>query len=148
MRFDRTPLAAIETLVRHSFKGDAKLFDTYHILSDTELNCVKDTVNKIKDCSEKLPIQLYSVNTNNKTIGYLVISKENKILYSFGLRKEFRTKEIKADWFNKIVLMMPDFKCYLWNKNTRAIEFLKRCGMATEKEEKNYTILNFKKGEI
>lgn len=144
----RVPLGAIAKLVEYAFSGDEELIDKYHHIGNSFEESTADTIAKILQTSTMMPLQLYAINYKEKTIGYFVIGKQNKILYSFGIRKEFRIKELLIDWFTKMVEIMPEFKCYLWNKNSRAINFLVKNGMTKELIEEQYTILKYNKEEI
>jgi len=50
-------------------------------------------------------------------------------LYSFGLHPDKRTKENLIRFWNAITQGKDGFTCYLYSNNTRAIDWLKRCGM-------------------
>lgn len=146
---NRTPLGAITNLIELAFTGDKELSE-YHITGADLKTCIADTVHKIKEADAMMHLQVYAVNDTelNKTIGFTAICKEYGLLYSFGIAPVHRTKENLINWFQQILLIIPEFKCYLWNKNTRAIEFLKRNGAEVTEKNKKYTQLTYnKKGE-
>lgn len=149
MVLTRVPIGAIETLVGHAFSKDDELIEKYHIVGENYQKSILDTVDKIKTTHVKdFELKLYAINCGNQTIGYSVINKEIGILYSFGINIKYRNKETLVEWFGLIANLMPDFKCYLWNKNTRAINFLIKNGMKISEVKREFTILTYKKGEL
>lgn len=73
-------------------------------------------------------------------IGYIFYS--NNLLLSFCVKPEYRTKEniIKFGEFIKSE-MGGHFKCYLYNRNTRAINFLEKIGMKKTDSNNLITLL-------
>ena len=144
----RCPMAALSLLVNYAFAGDEDFFNSMHNIKGSAAECVEDTCKVIVDTHLKhFPVQLYSVVKGGQTIGYTAINTGYGILYSFGIRKAFRTKETVDKWFEQVVNQMPEFVCYLRNQNIRAIKALQKRGMEFVSEN-DYTVLKFQsKGE-
>lgn len=143
MKLIRIPIAGLLPIIKLAFTGDDDL-KLYHIAPGTVESMAQNTFEKIIDFRKASTAQAFVVVLGEETIGYIVISKENRILYSFGLQKKYRRPILLAQWFKLICKAMPEFKCYLWNKNTRAINFMVRNGMTVEQVEKKYTVLENK----
>lgn len=68
------------------------------------------------------------------------------LLISFGVNIEYRTKDVLTEVWDGILREMGDgFSVVLYTKNTRAIQWLERCGMRVFGE--NLTILIHAKKE-
>jgi hypothetical protein len=144
----RCPLSEVEALVEVAFKVDAGL-PAFHVTGGDLKECVADTCSKIKEASTLIPgMKLYAVNdlTINQTIGFTVVGAG--LLYSFGIGYPYRDKGRIREWWNAVLLKIPSFKCYLWNKNTRAINFLLKNGARVEEQNNEYTKLDYQKEEI
>jgi hypothetical protein len=142
IEFRIIPLKLLPNYVRIAFKGDNKL-NEYHITGSNDLDkCVEDTIDKIKETSTLFELLLLSVIFDGQTIGFTVLG--GGLLYSFGINNKYRVKEILTEWIQEIKdLLDNDFKCILWNKNSRAIKFLERQGMKIEDKNNDYTTLNY-----
>jgi hypothetical protein len=65
---------------------------------------------------------------DNEIVGYVFCQKN--LLVSFGINKKHRTAEKLQIVFNQIKNKFKgNFESYMWLRNTRAINWLKRCGM-------------------
>jgi len=65
--------------------------------------------------------------------GYIFYVKTPKLLVSFCVKKKERNKEIlKKFWGDINNILGSDFKCFLWWKNKRAINYLIKNGMKIE----------------
>lgn len=124
-----------------AFAGDKKLIEKYHVVGDNLEDCVRDTHNKIIETSNQIPLDWYALVDEEKAIGYLVVSVENNLLYSFGLNIDYR-QNYSDLLFEKISeLLDENFICLLWNKNVRAINYLLRNGMKIKQENEEITVL-------
>ncbi len=113
-----------------AFKGDDKLFDTYHVVNGALTQSVNDTFERIINTAKEFTCEWYNVIKNDAVIGFCVMSKAYNVLYSFGIGIEHRAAEVLAPWFEIIAKELGDhFTCTLWAKNTRAIDYLIRNGM-------------------
>ena len=142
INFKIITLEDLPNYVRIAFEGDDKL-NEYHITGSNNLDeCVEDTMDKIKETSTLFELLLLSVIFDGQIIGFTVLG--GGLLYSFGINKKYRIKEILIHWIQEIKdLLDNDFKCILWNKNSRAIKFLEYQGMKIEDKNNDYTTLNY-----
>ena len=129
----------IKSLITLAFEGDNELLDIYHKLAPATLEeCVNNTfafINENKDFYNE-DMLCFKVTVNGIEVGYTITIKNETFpneLYSFGIKKEFRTWEITSQWLNKIneLLGLP-YYMVLWSKNTRAINFFERNGFISE----------------
>lgn len=128
----------LKELVSYSFEGDNDLLDTYHISPGTLEHCVDNTftfIDKNKDFYGS-DMCWAAVVIPQGVIGYTVYITNEKSpneLYSFGIRKEYRTEEILHGWLKAVEneLHLPYF-IVLWDKNIRAIEFFRKNGFIIE----------------
>lgn len=80
--------------------------------------------------------------------GYIFYAKprwffQKKMLISFCLKPEFRTAPYISDFWNQIRKNLGNhFVCYLYNRNTRAMNFLLRGGMKVKKLSGLITLLS------
>jgi len=125
-----------------AFEDDDKLIKDYHIVGKTYVDCVHDTYNRILKESKLSQLNWYVVcNELGFTIGFLVVSLQYQILYSFGLHIKNRS-QYSDIYFNKVSELMNNcFGCGLYNKNIRGIKFLLRNGMEIVLHDEEKTIL-------
>ncbi len=125
-----------------AFEDDDKLIKDYHIVGKTYEDCVNDTYNRILQESKLSELYWYVVcNEHDYIIGFLVVSLQYKILYSFGLNIKNRS-QYSDIFFNKVSELMHNcFGCGLYNKNERGIKFLLRNGMEIVLQDEEKTIL-------
>lgn len=80
--------------------------------------------------------------------GYIFYAKpkwffQKRILVSFCLKPEFRTWSCVSSFWEEIKKNLgASFVCYLYNKNTRAINFLIKGGMKIKKTNELITLLS------
>jgi hypothetical protein len=68
------------------------------------------------------------LNVDNEIVGYAFYFKN--LLVSFGINKNHRTKYKLSKVFEQIKGNFDsDFESYMWERNERAIKWLKKCGM-------------------
>lgn len=111
------------------YRGDDDLLNTYHINPPyTFEEGVQETIEAIKNVSEQTPTGCYGVLKDGEKIGYFVSFVNN--LYSFGVAIEKRTTGMLKDFWGIIVETIGnEFICVLYKNNTRAIDWLEKCGM-------------------
>ncbi len=81
--------------------------------------------NQFGDCS------FNELKIGNEVIGFYFCYKN--ILVSFGINKNHRKKENLIEVFNIIKDKFDgEFESYMWDRNERAINWLKKCGMKEE----------------
>jgi hypothetical protein len=125
-----------------AFEDDDKLIKDYHIIGKTYEDCVNDTYNRILNESKISELYSYLVcSEEGYIIGFLVVSLQYQILYSFALNIKNRS-QYSDIFFNKISELMHNcFGCGLYNKNERGIKFLLRNGMEIVLRDEEKTIL-------
>lgn len=120
-----------------AFEGDGKLMQEYHIKpSSDHKECALDTFKRIKEfvkeCKSAVDIYLITEGNNDivgKKTGFLVLNKESNIIYSFGINIKDRStenKEALMSFIEKQLCTSPSI--YLYDKNTRAVNFFKNKG--------------------
>lgn len=143
MTVEQVNIEQLRGYVELVYRGDEDLLNTYHINPPYTLETgVEETMEAIKSVSEQTPTGLYGVTKDGEKIGYFVSFVNN--LYSFGVAIEKRTKEILKEFWNKIVETIGnEFVCVLYKNNTRAINWLEKCGMekADVQAEDNEVVL-------
>jgi hypothetical protein len=133
-------------LVLIAYDGDTDLLDKYHISKLPLMGAVKSTLQMIFEMAKIEKLNCYKIVYQKKPIGYVVSYKN--VLYSFGVNKAFRKREIMLSWWEELKQTIGrKFVCRLYRNNTRAIEFLKKQQMEEIEvnEEHNFiTLLNSK----
>lgn len=119
--------------VKLAFGGDMDLLEKYHISPGTLDHCANHTMGFIEENTNhyKDDIEFYAVVLDFETpIGYTVLIKNEKApheLYSFGIKKEYRTAENLKGWLNAVrEQLKTPYYIVLWSKNDRAINFFER----------------------
>jgi len=132
----------LKECITKAFSSDKKLIEKYHIRGESLNDCVNDTLGKILDESENTTLDWFGVyDDEEEVIGFVVISRPYDVLYSFGLNINYR-ENYSDIYFEKICELFGGvFRCGIWNKNIRAIEFLKRNGMKVISIDSEKTIL-------
>lgn len=115
----------IPELVKMSYEKDEDFFTKYYANNSSYMACVNAELFKIYEMAESEKLNYYKVIYQKKAIGYVITFGD--FLYSFCINIKYRKKEILLHWWDKIQKLMPKkFGCYLYKKNERAIEFLKK----------------------
>jgi hypothetical protein len=139
----------VKKIIEDCFSGDEELLEKYHIKAGTSLEeCVEDTYDVLKNGSN-YDFEFYKVE-NDQLVGFVGMEPESKYLTTFCLKKEFRTEKNKDELWGLIVSVLNEgFRCGLYQKNLRAINFLIKngCEVVTRSEYDNkpVVILNYKK---
>jgi len=84
---------------------------------------------RIQDALKEYPNSYYVVNWEKFWFMVWIFAHGGWILYSFGIHPKRRTKENLIDFWREIRKRHDSFTCYLYSNNTRAIDWLKKCGM-------------------
>jgi len=133
-------------VVRYSFEGDTDI-SKYCDLKDEKKSTdelSKSICLKLLDYSVFSNGQFNSLIVDGKLVGYYYTC--GILLVSFCVRKEFRNAEILKEVFEEIREdFKTDFYTYMWKRNTRGINWLKKCGMEeVESEIKDSIKLKYK----
>jgi formylmethanofuran dehydrogenase subunit B len=124
-----------EQIVRDTFEDDYKLFEWYHYITGDKDKALNDTIQKIVNFKTEAPnseYKFFAVKQEDIVIGYFSIAN-NKILHSFGLHINSRTKQNLND-FVRLIKEQNIELCMLYSKNTRAINFLIKNGFVFQNE--------------
>lgn len=122
----------LKKYVEIAYNGDEDLLKKYHIAEYSLCEAVDETLSMIYQTSLEVDMKHLGVYNDCKIIGYVSYFQNN--LYSFGINIEYRTKEVLSVFWEEIKsILSHSFICMLYPNNTRAIEWLKKCGMK-EKE--------------
>ena len=126
---DNLPLFYDSSLSHKSFKG--MVYDTHH---------------KILDMYEKdTNLKLIGIDYDDQMVGFIALSERFNCLYSFGVKQDFRKEEVLKPLFFYITNKLKDgFFCMLNEYNTRAIKWLKKCGMVQKEYPANEKIVYLK----
>src|SRR3954469_2855858 len=103
------------------FKDDKKLLEYYDPLSDASNNeeAAMEIYHKLIEHSRER-----ECNFVRNEFGYIFYS--GKLLISFCVKPEFRTKENLRKFGEILIHTIGDrIECFLYNRNTRGINFLK-----------------------
>lgn len=119
--------------ISSAWEGDVNL----HVFYDRSLNekslknMVSDTHAKILDLNnQQSGLMFFGIEHDNIKIGFIVLNEELNFLYSFGVRHDFRKGEMLEPIFFFIRKKLKDnFFCLMNECNTRAIRWLKKCGL-------------------
>lgn len=119
--------------IKSAWEGDVNL----HVFYDRSLNeksldnMVRDTHLKILDLyNQEIGLSFYGIEHDDKMIGFIVLNDKFNYLYSFGVRHDFRKKEVLEPLFVYISRKLNEnFTCLMNECNTRAIRWLIKCGM-------------------
>ena len=126
----------IEDYIRSSWEGDGKLEKFYDksLAKRTLEGMVKDTSRKIRDMMEQdEQLSLLGIEVNRTPMGFLIISEKLSVFYSFGVNAKYRSKEILTAIFEYVkVKLKYNFYSVMYEYNTRAINWLQKCGMEVD----------------
>ena len=126
----------IISIIADTWEGDDEFFDKYAVNETPELS-VADTTEKVLAFTKAYNAKFYSLTENGRLLGYINVATELGLLYSFGLKKTYRTKKYKEEFLSIIYGLFPNGQVAvsLYKKNTRAINFFIKNGFEENKEE-------------
>src|SRR5579863_2753955 len=126
--FEQISLDDLEAFIRIAFYGDDDLVEKYHVVNGNFDECVKDTFRRICEVAKKNELIFYSVWHGWIPVGFTVTGKS--FLLSFGINIKSRTREIVTSCWKKVCMLLDnEFVTWIFKKNTRTVEFLRRNGM-------------------
>jgi hypothetical protein len=118
------------------FSGDDELAKYYDksIKVDSSKEMVDNTFEKIKEYPSQFEnCNSYKVELDGDSIGYVFTTKKPNLLVSFSISEKHRNSETLKKYFDCIKSELDySFNCYLFNRNSRAIDWLEKCGMRKE----------------
>lgn len=128
--------------INAAFAGDDKIFNyTDPSLSTltTEQLCA-EIERRIVEHGAAYPCKFVTINVGNEPVGYYFYQKKENILISFGINIKHRAS---TDLFALIKRELPVFNSYIFSRNTRAINYLKKNGMNVKKADDRITLLAY-----
>jgi len=131
-------LSELKSYIEEAFLGDEELMGLYD--KSVPITRVQDICDNVflKISSLLQPAILRGVEIEGEKVGYIAFNPG--VLLSFGLKKEYRTKENLIKYWELIrTEMNGDFQVALFGHNLRAINWLRKCGAQTLFE--NVTLL-------
>lgn len=151
---NRLQLRDYVSAVWESDKELELFYDSQLKKRDTK-SMISDTLKKIDEYRENTATEnmsfdckMFGFSENQKPVGFAIINPSSKLLYSFGIKKECRDDVHLSEFFDFIrTYLKNEFSCLLYKRNTRAISWLKKCGMVDSGIwfDSNITILKYKK---
>lgn len=122
-------------LIELSYLGDDDMLEQYHSGQKIDFfNAIIKELDYIHQASKKFDLSYYKLIYKQKPIGYFVTF--DGFLYSFGIGKKNRSKEVLANWFSQVKRALgSQFISMLYSYNTRAIKHLERQGMTIIDED-------------
>lgn len=123
-------------VINYCFCHDKDLLDKYHVKAPNTLwECVDDTVSKLNQAKD---FKFYVIRDEHRGIvGYIgkEVCGDDIFLTSFFIMPYFRTKErVEQFWKIASTFIGDNFMCGIFDKNTRAMNFLKRKGEVVLKD--------------
>jgi len=121
-----------------------KYYDEFCVVNEFE-----DMVNNTESKLNEYPVyfkdtKAYKIVFQGEPVGFLYMVNDPNILASFALNKKFRTKDNLIYLFDLIKNEMDnDFICMLFKVNSRAINWLKKCGMEVYEEVESIVKLKY-----
>jgi hypothetical protein len=117
-----------------AYDGDQDLFDKYHVKQCDLFSAVMTTLEMIRETAAQRNLSYYKVVYKQIPIGYVVVFDD--FLYSYGINKKFRKKEILIDWWDQVKKITGrKFFSMLYKNNKRAEQFLLKQGMKIHSED-------------
>ena len=89
-------------------------------------------VKRIQDTLKTYPDSYCIINERDNYFFVFLFAHGEWILYSFGVHPDFRTHENLQRFWEHLTREHEEFICYLYDNNTRAINWLKKMGMVPE----------------
>jgi hypothetical protein len=142
----RINIYELKQYINIAFNDDYDFINYYD--KNTKIKTIEELVEKTNEKILDYPSYFgthysYRVDFDNKSIGYLFITKKPNLLVSFSINKKYRNKEILKNYFDIIKKELGNsFCCLLYKENIRAINWLKKCGMKPEDGNDVYVKLN------
>jgi hypothetical protein len=139
---------SLRPAIKAAFEGDIDLIDKYHVVNGDLQICVEDTERRIQEVSENDPLEFFALYYGKVLIGFTVIG--DSFLLSFGINIRYRVKYVVLGWWNWVSKLLDyEFATWIFKKNTRTIEFLKRNGMkiVQDNNDEYYNLVYINKTE-
>ena len=117
-------------LIKFAFNEDENIGQfcdlDYKVKSVSQL--AKSIYKKLLEYEREGDCKFDDLKVDNEIVGYAFYFKN--LLVSFGVNKNHRTKDKLSKVFEQMKSNFDsDFESYMWQRNERAINWLKKCGM-------------------
>lgn len=134
---------ALEPVIQFAFAED-KDTHLFHEEPKKEIwRMAQHTYNRISGQSGMQAFSVMIQTDKKHLMGFTVVNTEvAPILYSFGIRSEYRTRKNLMAWLGSVERLLG--KLYivpLYNKNTRAIRFFERNGFKIKQKDNEISFL-------
>ena len=100
-------------------------------------NQVIESIFDLARINKKLNLFEVKKESDGKPIGFLVVTDQLKLVYSFGIFPSFRD-EYSKHFINLICKAYPNYQFALYNRNERAIYWLQKNGYLIVLEDKDH----------
>jgi hypothetical protein len=100
-------------------------------------NQVIDSIFDLAKINKKINLFEVKKEADGKPIGFLVVTDQLQLIYSFGIFPEFR-KEYSKDFMDLILKAYPNYQFALYNRNERAIQWLQKNGYLIVLEDEDH----------
>lgn len=100
-------------------------------------NQVLESIFDLARINKKLNLFEVKKEADGKPIGFLVVTDQLQLVYSFGIFPKFR-KEYSKEFINLIKKAYPNYQFALYNRNERAIQWLQNNGYLIVLEDKDH----------
>ena len=118
------PISHLWKYVEFAFEDDEELVGKYNKRVDSLGELIKTNVKYVIELSESVNVTCYKVVYDGLVIGFMVTAFSGSLLYSFGINKKYRVKEILIQWINLIKKGGREYIAVTLNEeNQRAIDF-------------------------
>jgi len=131
----------LRQVITECYSTDIDLIKKYHILAPSTLEkCVEHTVNYLLHTEKEFELDLYEINNNGVLVGYFGRERVKKRENLCGFFLIDRSPEAKKEFMRFLKMKFKDkINCYIYNKNTRGISFLKKNGFKFKDGRENFS---------
>ena len=132
-------------IIQKAFEGDNEigLYCDPSIAGATPDEVALDCYKKINEIESAYNGTFKEYQKNGESLGFCYLI--GNVLISFGINKEHRNKGSLCEFYN-FIKSHGLSSAVLWDRNTRAIKWLKKCGM--EIEAKSDGVVKLKNEEL
>lgn len=128
IRLSEIKIDELKKVIASALEGDTELVEKYCGISDKMDVTVDYIYSQIADAVKKMNCRIFAIIKNvgeeAESIGYAITVADKKMLYSYGINKEFRTGKVHEMWLAEILKMLgTGYIVPVWKKNRRALNF-------------------------
>ena len=140
----------LKDVITACYESDEDLYTKYHVIApNTVENCIEHTAEYLLHIqkSEDSELKIYEITQDNDLVGYFcheLYKKKLEAICGFSILPKYRNKDIKQRFWQLLKgKFKGDIHCNIYNKNTRAIKFLKKSGFKVVSVKDNFSHLLF-----